>query len=65
VQGVFDVHLHWSIDDQEAKTREEMDAAQFAAIQQGLGELGLHLRAQKVPVEVIVVDRVERVPVEN
>jgi uncharacterized protein (TIGR03435 family) len=65
IEGVYDVQLHWIMEAEDAKSREEADTAQFAAIQQALGALGLHLRAQKVPVELIVVDKVERVPTEN
>ena len=65
MEGVYDVELHWTLDPLEAKTREEADAALFAAIQDALGKVGLHLRAQKVPVAVVVVDHAERVPSEN
>ena len=40
----------------------EHDSSMFTA---PLQELGLRLEAQKGPVEILVVDRAEKVPVEN
>jgi len=57
--GVFDFNLEWSLD---SVRPEDRVFAILTAVEQ---KLGLKLRAQKVSVEVLVVDRVERVPTEN
>jgi uncharacterized protein (TIGR03435 family) len=61
--GVFTLELHWTLDD--ANGGPDAGAGEFAAIQEAIGTLGLHLQAQKVPVQMVVVDHVERVPTEN
>jgi len=63
VTGVFSFELRWTNDDQNP-TATDADGVPslFSALQE---TLGLRLQAQKVPVEMIVVDRVERVPIEN
>src|SRR5207245_2058525 len=61
--GVYDFELRWAKDDQ---TPNDADAdpapSLFTALQE---RLGLRLQPQKVPVEIVVVDHVERVPIEN
>ncbi|MDR3702186.1 MAG: TIGR03435 family protein [Candidatus Sulfopaludibacter sp.] len=65
LKGAFDVELDWTPDDA-APAPAETDSAPrpdiFAAIQQ---QLGLKLEASKQPVEVLVVDEAEKVPVAN
>jgi uncharacterized protein (TIGR03435 family) len=61
--GVYSFELHWTLDDSGGGG--DGGAAEFAAIQEAFGSLGLRLQAQKVPVQMVVVDHVERVPTEN
>ena len=61
--GVYDFEVKWANDDRKPEAGEtEAPASLFTALQE---TLGLRLRAAKVPVEVIVVDHAERIPVEN
>jgi uncharacterized protein (TIGR03435 family) len=59
----FDLHLEWAPDNAAAKptkTEQPPDDSRpsiFAAIQE---QLGLKLTAQKAPVEVLVIDHVEK-----
>ena len=62
--GVYTFELRWTLDDQ-LTGAVDRGAGEFAAIQDAISALGLHLQAQKVPVEIVVVDHVERVPTEN
>jgi uncharacterized protein (TIGR03435 family) len=68
LDGFFDLHLEWS---PEEKTSDEKSASGappppgpsiFTAVQE---QLGLRLQAEKLPIDVIVVDHVERLPTEN
>jgi uncharacterized protein (TIGR03435 family) len=63
LKGEYDLKLEWTPD---KPTGSGIDAADgpslFAAVEQ---QLGLKLEPRKGPVEVIVIDRAERVPVEN
>lgn len=61
VAGVYNFDLRWSTDDSPAETADQPPALPVV-LQEALG---LRLQAQKVPVEMIVVDHVERVPTEN
>jgi len=63
IDGVYDFELRWTNDDQ-ISSDIDADAAPtlFTALQE---TLGLRLQRQKVPVEIVVVDHVERVPTEN
>jgi uncharacterized protein (TIGR03435 family) len=63
IEGVYDFELRWTDDDRNSGGS-DADAAPslFTAIQE---TLGLRLQRQKVPVEMVVVDHVERVPTEN
>ena len=63
IDGVYDFEMRWTNDDQNTNGKEaETVPTLFVAVEEALG---LRLRAEKVPVEIIVVDRVERVPTEN
>jgi len=64
LEGVFNLNLEWSLDEP-AKTSDSAAPAKpsiFTAIQE---QLGLRLDSQRLPVEIVVVDHVERVPTEN
>jgi uncharacterized protein (TIGR03435 family) len=58
---LYTFELHWALEGPNG----DGGAAEFAAIQEAIATLGLHLQAQKVPVQMVVVDHVERVPTEN
>jgi uncharacterized protein (TIGR03435 family) len=62
IAGVYDFEMRWTNDEGKADDAEVDAPSIFTALQE---TLGLRLRPEKVPGEVIVVDRVERVPVEN
>jgi uncharacterized protein (TIGR03435 family) len=63
IEGVYDFELRWSNDDQNASgTDADTAPSLFTALQE---TLGLRLQSQKVPVDVVVVDHVERVPSDN
>jgi uncharacterized protein (TIGR03435 family) len=61
----YTFELRWQLDDPNGGGAVDRGAGEFAAIQDAIATLGLHLRAQKVPVETVVVDHLERVPTEN
>jgi len=60
--GCFDFELKWTPDRDALKASADAPPSIFVALQE---QLGLKLEARKGPVEVLVVDRVEKVPVEN
>jgi uncharacterized protein (TIGR03435 family) len=60
LDGVFDFTLDWT-PDSDAQTS-EAPLSIFVALQE---QLGLKLETQKGPVEVLIVDHVEKIPVEN
>ena len=61
IDGAYNIELRWS--SQEPKPGDPDTAPTlFDALQESLG---LRLRAEKVPVEMVVVDHIERVPTEN
>jgi uncharacterized protein (TIGR03435 family) len=65
LSGAFDVELDWMPEDAAPPPAETESAPRpdiFAAIQQ---QLGLRLEASKQPVEVLVIDEAEKVPVAN
>jgi uncharacterized protein (TIGR03435 family) len=65
LSGAFDVELNWTPDDAPPAPADAGSAPWpdiFSAIQQ---QLGLKLEVSKEPLEVLVVDRAEKVPVAN
>jgi len=61
--GVFDFDLEWTPDEAPAGSSPEVLAPSlFTALQD---QLGLRLRAQKVSIRTLVVDRIDRIPVAN
>jgi uncharacterized protein (TIGR03435 family) len=66
-KGQFDFRLEWAADDMHAQSLSASDpdassrSSIFSAVQE---QLGLKLESHKVPVEVLVIDRLER-PSEN
>jgi uncharacterized protein (TIGR03435 family) len=63
VKGAFDIKLEWTMDESASGDGEpSAGPSMFTALQE---QLGLRLVAQKLPVEIVVVDHVERVPTEN
>jgi len=63
LKGVYDVDLEWSVDDAPATAGQADDTPSlFTVVQE---KLGLRLDSRKAPVDVYVIDHVERVPTEN
>jgi len=66
--GVYNLKLEWTPDEQPAGKGEAssgepaLGPSIFTSLQE---QLGLKLQTQKLPVEIIVVDRLEKVPTEN
>jgi len=64
ITGYFDVHLEWAPDDPSGAPA--ADSTPLPDIYQAVEEqLGLHLESKKTPIDVIVIDRAERVPIAN
>jgi uncharacterized protein (TIGR03435 family) len=61
LQGTFDLKLLWTLAERSADASADAPSI-FTAVQE---QLGLKLQPQKVTVEVLVVDQVERFPTEN
>jgi uncharacterized protein (TIGR03435 family) len=61
LQGVFDFTLEWSPEEMKPGA-EATGASLFTALQE---QLGLKLESRKGPVEVLVVDHIEKAPTEN
>jgi uncharacterized protein (TIGR03435 family) len=61
LSGVCDVSLEWSPDGQTDAAADHASSI-FTAIQE---QLGLKLQPQKITVDVLVIDHIERVPTEN
>jgi uncharacterized protein (TIGR03435 family) len=64
LSGVYDFKLRWASDEMSGSGGSEVNAAPslFTALQE---TLGLRLQRQKLPVEMIVVDHIERAPTAN
>lgn len=61
LKGIYDFKLEWTPEDSKA-TSADAGPSLFTALQE---QLGLRLQPKKLPVDVLVVDHVERVPTEN
>jgi uncharacterized protein (TIGR03435 family) len=59
--GEFEVKLVWTPDDRPVP-EDQQGASVFAAVEE---QLGLKLESRKGPMEVMVVDRAEKIPTEN
>jgi uncharacterized protein (TIGR03435 family) len=58
LKGIFNFTLQWTLDSAPPSDRQTADNVSiFAALQE---QLGLRLRSAKAPVEVLVIDHVER-----
>ena len=64
-EGRYTFELRWQLDDPSSAGVVDRGAGEFAAIQEAIASVGLHLQATKVPVEIVVVDHIERTPTEN
>jgi uncharacterized protein (TIGR03435 family) len=58
--GKYDINLKWKPD--ETVTDSEVSLSIFTALKQ---QLGLRLKAGKVPIEMLIVDHVEKKPTDN
>jgi uncharacterized protein (TIGR03435 family) len=57
VNGIFDFTIHWTPDTIRPSDQTADDVSIFAALPE---QLGLHLRATKAPVEMLIIDHVEK-----
>lgn len=63
--GFYDIHLEWAPDDPSAAPTGD-SAPLLPDIYQAVEEqLGLHLESKKTPIEIIMIDRADRVPIAN
>jgi uncharacterized protein (TIGR03435 family) len=62
LQGVVDLSLEWAPDPGQTDGPANVASSIFTAVQE---QMGLKLQAQKITLDVLVVDHVERVPTEN
>ena len=63
IDGVYDFELSWANEDLNSTDAGADALPSFVCRLQE--KIGVRLQPQKVPVEIVVVDRVERVPTEN
>jgi len=62
--GLYDFHLEWAQDDPTGAAA--ADSSPLPDIYRAVEEqLGLHLESKKTPIDIIVVDRADRVPIPN
>jgi uncharacterized protein (TIGR03435 family) len=68
-KGRYQIVLEMSMAELEAVSkdgmRDDIQSAKLKAAQDGLKKLGLQLEHRKAPIEVLVVDRLEKAPTEN
>jgi uncharacterized protein (TIGR03435 family) len=64
LDGVYDFQLRWASDDMTSPASGDANPAPsiFTALED---TLGLTLQRQKVPVDTIIVDRIDRTPTED
>jgi uncharacterized protein (TIGR03435 family) len=62
LKGVFEFKLKWTTDETPLATDNQTATSLFAAVQE---QLGLKLEASKLPIEILVIDHIEKVPTEN
>jgi uncharacterized protein (TIGR03435 family) len=61
--GAYNLKLEWTADDRQADKGDPATGPSiFAALQE---QLGLKLQTEKLPIEIVIVDHVDRTPVEN
>jgi uncharacterized protein (TIGR03435 family) len=60
--GAYDIDIEWSPDEPNGAPAEAPGPSIFSAIQD---QLGLKLEAHKSPIDVMVIDRADKVPVAN
>jgi uncharacterized protein (TIGR03435 family) len=69
LSGGFHIELDWTQDDMRSNPKENdgaaVDSLPGPTLYTALHEVGLKLESRKAPVEVLVVDHAEKVPVEN
>lgn len=66
--GGFNINLEWMPDEMRSNAGNEgsaSDSVVGATIFSALREVGLKLESRKAPVEILVVDRAEKIPAEN
>lgn len=64
--GFYDIHLEWTPDDPALKDAPAHDSPSFPDVYHAIQEqLGLQLEPKRTPIDVIVVDRADKVPVAN
>ncbi len=62
--GFYDVHLEWAPDD--PSPAETANSEPLPDIYQAVEQqLGLHLESKKTPIDIVVIDRADKVPVAN
>ena len=64
VEGVYDFEFRWTNAEQQPPPGADAEGVPslFTAVEE---TVGVRLKAQKVPTEIVVVDHVERTPIEN
>ena len=63
--GGFNINLEWVPEDMAVNPKEGSEVPSGPSIFMALREVGLRLEARKAPVEVLVVDRGEKIPAAN
>lgn len=63
LKGIFDIDIEWSVNDTPDTTPQPDDPPSLFTVLQE--KLGLRLESRKAPVDVYVIDRIDRVPTGN